>query len=325
MIGYPLVSILVPCYNVESYLRECLESILAQTYPNLEIIAYDARSTDKTWEILQEFYPKVKSFRSPCMQNIPQACNFLLSKSQGDYIHYQAADDLMHSRFFIELMLPWLLTGEYEAVLCNADFFLENDPGNLQGGWYVRPRFPGEDWLAYIIQVGGNADNSLFKREALIAVGGFRETLRCAEDYDLHIRLAEKGFHFATVGQSLIRERTKKEHSYGTADDLLVMAYKVVVDSWKRLEISPKEVSDEVRTVFAQRLWEIGRLLTQIGEHRYAVEAIRLSKKIGKPRQIPGSFLYRALIKILGIPLVERIRFYWYKIRNWFMRNNVKR
>ncbi len=311
----PLVSILIPCFNAEPFLKECLENVLAQAYPALEIIAYDDGSIDKTWEILQQFNPKIQSFRSPSNSGASKARNFLLNKSRGDYIHFQDADDLMHPRF-VELMLPWFLIGEYKAVLCNVDYFIENDPQNLQGGWYVRPRFFGEDWLAYILQVGGQTINSLYEREALFRIEGFRETITFVEDYDLHIRLAEAGFRFATVGQSLIKKRKKPETlSLILENKTLIAAYKVIIDSWKRLGISRKEVPDEVRIAFAQRLWEIGRLLTQIGEHRYAVESIRLSKKIGNPRQIPGSFLYRALIKILGILLVERIRFYWYKLR----------
>jgi glycosyltransferase involved in cell wall biosynthesis len=316
----PLVSILIPCYNAGLFLKECLESALAQTYPNIEILAYDDGSTDDTWEVLQKFSPNVKSFRSLSNGGVCRARNFLLYKAQGDYVHYQDADDLMHPRF-TELMLPWLLIGEYEVVLCNGDYFIENNPQNLQGGWYVRPRLHGEDWLAYIIQVGGQNINSLYKREALYKIGGFREILRCAEDFDLHIRLAENGFHFATVGQSLLKERRKKEHfygkgsDYGISDNLLIASYKVLADLCKRLEMSPKKISEEVTTVLAERLWHTARLLTEIGEHRYAIQAIKLSQKVGKCRRIPGSFIYQILIRILGVALAERSRFYWHKIK----------
>lgn len=51
----PLISIIVPVYNVEKYLRDCLDSLINQTYQNIEIICFNDASTDKSLEILQEY------------------------------------------------------------------------------------------------------------------------------------------------------------------------------------------------------------------------------------------------------------------------------
>ena len=51
----PLVSILIPVYNVEAYLSQCLDSVIGQTYANLQIVLIDDGSTDKSWEIMQGF------------------------------------------------------------------------------------------------------------------------------------------------------------------------------------------------------------------------------------------------------------------------------
>lgn len=91
----PLVSILIPCYNAEKWLAETLESALAQTWPNTEIIVVDDGSTDGSLAI-------AKSFESAHVQVISQdnrgasaARNRALQVAQGDFIQYLDADDLL--------------------------------------------------------------------------------------------------------------------------------------------------------------------------------------------------------------------------------------
>ncbi len=311
---YPLVSILIPCYNAEPFLEECLETVFAQTYPEMEILAYDDGSTDNTWEILQKYSKRIKIHRSLVNSGQAKASNFLLYKTNAEFIHCQDVDDLMHPRF-IELMLPWLLTDEYEIVLCNVDFFLNDDPGNLKGGWYVRPRFQGEEWLAYIIQVGGSNINSLYKREALFKVGGFRETVKIAVDYDLHLRLAEAGFHFAALEQSLVKGRQKQTHYFKSMDNLLAEVFDVLADLHSRLETQGKVISDDVRTALAEKCWHMGRQLTEAGRHSKAQEAFRLSKIANRYFKIPGSLAYQLLVKIFGLSFIERVRYLKHKMK----------
>ena len=93
----PLVSVLIPCYNVERYVEESIKSILKQTYRNLEIIAINDCSTDRTGELLQAMAAKdsrVSVFTNEKNLKLIQTLNKGISLCKGDYIARMDADDI---------------------------------------------------------------------------------------------------------------------------------------------------------------------------------------------------------------------------------------
>lgn len=99
-----LVSILIPNYNKAPYIRETLDSVLAQTYTNWECIIVDDHSTDDSWEILQEYQAKdsrFKIYKRP--DHLPKggnACrNYAFKLSKGEYVNWFDSDDVMEDFF----------------------------------------------------------------------------------------------------------------------------------------------------------------------------------------------------------------------------------
>jgi len=96
----PLISVLIPVYNGEKYLRESLDSVIAQTYTNLEILCMDDGSTDKSTDILKEYASKdsrIKVFNQP-NSGVAVARNALLDSAGGDFIAFLDADDTWAQR-----------------------------------------------------------------------------------------------------------------------------------------------------------------------------------------------------------------------------------
>ncbi len=92
-----LVSIIVPTYNTEKFIRSTIDSVLNQTYTNWEMILVDDASTDKTVSVIEEFAQKdsrIKLFKLPKNQGNGFARNAALEKATGKYIAYLDADDL---------------------------------------------------------------------------------------------------------------------------------------------------------------------------------------------------------------------------------------
>ncbi|MDJ0647625.1 MAG: glycosyltransferase family A protein [Xenococcaceae cyanobacterium MO_188.B19] len=91
----PLVSILIPCYNSEQWLAETIESALAQTWKNIEIIIVDDGSTDNSLAIAKSFESSIVKVISQENKGASTARNIALKEAQGDFIQYLDADDLL--------------------------------------------------------------------------------------------------------------------------------------------------------------------------------------------------------------------------------------
>ncbi|WP_051199905.1 glycosyltransferase family 2 protein [Butyrivibrio sp. FCS006] len=143
-----LVSIIVPAYNVEKYIERCLESILEQTYQDIEVIVVDDGSHDGTWEIVGRFMKMDSRIMGYQRENrgVSAARNFALKRASGDYIQFVDADDYI-SRFAVEKLVntmesncaDWLnfqyhRVDETENSLDEYDFIIgHNDISGQQG------------------------------------------------------------------------------------------------------------------------------------------------------------------------------------------------
>lgn len=127
----PLVSIGMPVYNGERYIRQALDSLLAQDYEHFELIVSDNASTDGTWEICQEY--AARNRRLQCYRNetnLGSVANFnrLFELSSGKYFMWAAHDDLW-DRIYVRKCLH-MLQRYPSAILCCTDFRVISEGGN---------------------------------------------------------------------------------------------------------------------------------------------------------------------------------------------------
>lgn len=134
----PLVSIIVPVYNVLPYLHEALDSLTGQTYRNLEIILIDDGSSDGSKDVCDEY-----AFRDPRIKVIHQenkglsaARNTGLDAANGDFIAFLDPDDAFHS-MFIEKMLSSMLNEDADMALCR--FSVQDTAGKMK--WSSSDKF----------------------------------------------------------------------------------------------------------------------------------------------------------------------------------------
>lgn len=122
------ISIIVPAYNVERYLRECIESICTQTHTNLEIIIVDDGSTDMTGSICDEYAEKDNRIIVIHQKNggMSNARNSALDIATGDYIGYVDSDDVIHPRMF-EFLLGALEKNDVDISYCGEVAFKDGE------------------------------------------------------------------------------------------------------------------------------------------------------------------------------------------------------
>lgn len=97
---YPLISVLIPVYEVEEYLDRCVQSVLAQTYENFEIVMVDDGSKDRSAEIASRYaeeHENIHLIRSE-HAGVSHARNVLLENAKGEYVFFLDSDDNMNPR-----------------------------------------------------------------------------------------------------------------------------------------------------------------------------------------------------------------------------------
>jgi glycosyltransferase involved in cell wall biosynthesis len=111
---YPLVSIIIPCYNAEKWIAETLESALAQTWPNKEIVVVNDGSRDRTLEIAMGYEEKGVKVISQYNRGHCAASNRAFRESKGELIKFFDTDDVMNPEN-IELQVK-KLSGDYDCI-----------------------------------------------------------------------------------------------------------------------------------------------------------------------------------------------------------------
>lgn len=211
-----LVSVIIPTFNCKEILRDCLESIKAQTYAPLEIIAVDSFSTDGTKE-LAERYGTVYSFgRDPSQKNIfavPHQRNYGVSKAHGEYVYWFDSDMRMQPTTVAQCV-ELIEATQADAVIVPEDSYGE--------GFWARCRRLEKS--CYNRNPRSLTDAARFLRRSVWeTLGGLDATLGGNDDYDLQLRLDEANYKTVKLdgfirhyeGHLNLRKHLRKKFVYG--------------------------------------------------------------------------------------------------------------
>jgi glycosyltransferase involved in cell wall biosynthesis len=193
---FPLVSVVVPTYNYSQYISQAIESVLAQTYPNIEIVVIDDGSTDDTASIIGKFGNKIQ-YHFQSNQGLSAARNRGIELSSGTYIQFLDSDDKLGPQT-IEAKVRYLNQNPDVVFACGpnrllfeGNSYLYNLRQNLLYGW----RLPNNRDTIPALCYGNIAPVHAFltrldtiKRNEIY----FDESLKACEDYDFWLRIATK-------------------------------------------------------------------------------------------------------------------------------------
>lgn len=164
----PLVSIVVPCYNIEQYVKKCVDSILKQSYRQIEILLVDDGSTDGTSEILDDFRDKRIKVLHQNNGGLSAARNAGLTFANGKYICFIDGDDYIDDKY-VEVMMSRAETENADVVVCgynNVDMggkILREE--SFSEDKILSGREAASDLLRYNRTVNISAWNKLYRTE----------------------------------------------------------------------------------------------------------------------------------------------------------------
>ena len=201
----PLVSVIIPNYNYGLYLGQAIESVLAQTYKNVEIIVVDDGSTDNSQQVLANYGDKIKWFKQT-NQGVSKARNRGISDSKGEIIAFLDSDDVWLPQKLEKQVHLLLSDSELGLVHCGNQEFdksgkqLEKRLDGMAG--YVAEEMLR--WQRPVILGGGSA--VIVRRSVFDKVDGFDPNVSPVEDWEFYYRVS-KNYKVGFVPEVLMNYR----------------------------------------------------------------------------------------------------------------------
>jgi GT2 family glycosyltransferase len=244
----PRFSVIMPVYNApESFLREAIESVIDQVYPDWELcIADDASPNASVRAVLEEYASKdarIKvSFRET-NGHIAAASNSALELATGDFIVLLDHDDLLSADALYENAIVVNRRPEVDVIYSDED---KVDEVGRRSDPYFKPDWAPDTLLArnYISHLG------VYRRDLIQAIGGFRVGFEGSQDYDLVLRATEQTDRIAHIPRVLYHWRIHSQSSAGTRDQknyALDAATRALTEALERRGEPARVIHDEVR------------------------------------------------------------------------------
>ncbi|CAH6806561.1 Glyco_trans_2-like domain-containing protein [Vibrio chagasii] len=239
-----LISVVLPVYNVELYIEETINSLLNQTYKNIEIIVVDDFSTDQTVSVVENSYknePKVKLFKNKENKKIAETLNYGIQKSRGKFIARIDGDDIsVVDR--LERQLDFLMKNDdIDIVGCGVESF--DNTGIISVSYY-----PNDPYLLKKISKYSSPIKHIWmcEKEVYNKVGGYR--FSSVEDYDFLLRAIDKGMKITSIPNYIGMKIRIRE---GNTVSLFGIKQRILVSHIQKLHkervIYGNEVTNEIR------------------------------------------------------------------------------
>jgi glycosyltransferase involved in cell wall biosynthesis len=200
----PRISVILPAYNAEAYIRESIESILAQTFTDFEFLIINNASTDRTVEIIESYKdPRIKLITNPTNLGLIGSLNVGLKAARGKYIARMDHDDRAE---------PTRFEKEYTYLESHPDIAIVGTWSNIMdsNGKFIRihknPLL--NNVIKYELMFGNNLTHPsiMMRREIILKEGGYDPEWVNTEDYNLYSRIIRK-YPLANIPEPLLNYR----------------------------------------------------------------------------------------------------------------------
>lgn len=301
-----LVSVIIPCYNVEHYIRACVESVLSQNHTDLEIICVDNNSTDDTASVLKEIahaHPDKIILTTCAMQGAPAARNAGIAIAKGDWLQFLDADDTLLPKK-IAHQLALLNRGEATDVVIGA--YQKNFSDGTNKTIHVKNDNP---WKALVSASAGCTCSNLYRKNAVIAAGSWDETKKSSQEAYLLFNLLKRGsillYDFEAF--TVINERSSGSISAGSPTQNWERYLALRIEILTYLQRNQPQNTEAI-TAAKQAIFDTVRIIYQIAPET-AISLYNEHVK-GNFHPLPSAATgkkYIRILSLLGFPFAEKL------------------
>ena len=305
----PKISVIMSVYNGEKYLREAIESILAQTFTDFEFIIVNDGSTDNSLEIMQSYDDKrIKIINNEKNIGLTMSLNKALKEARGEYIARQDADDVSLPNRFEEQMKYFVVHPE-TAVLGTSKYVINKDGKILRK--VIASSNPSKiPFYANVFTHG----SVMFKKLVVNELGYYNELFRYSQDYELWLRIA-KHYKISNLTQVLYKLRIHEENIRGTNVEEAMLYHLLAQKSNKNglnAEILDKIKNKDIFELYTYLNIQERVIFHKALGHKYAKSNnLRLAreeyKKVFKLSPFDMKNNLHILLSFFGCRMIERI------------------
>lgn len=304
------ISVLIPCHNAEKWIVGAVESALAQNGPgvDVEVIVVDDGSIDRSPEALDSFGSRIRWERAPHL-GAPSSRNRLLALARSEWVQYLDADDYLEEGKIARQLVELAKAPETDVIYGPVTMESYFDGRMTERAVSTIPE-PHDPWLMLALWRLPQTGSPLWRKSALLDVGGWTVDQPCCQEHELYLRLliAGKAFHYTPAGGAVYRRFSGSTLS--TRNMTLVRGERLKIE--KRLEDHLRD--NDMLT--PERAWAINQARFDMARSAWAEnrdEARTIHAAISTPRAPfrpvgPNApLIYRIAYAALGFEAAERI------------------
>ena len=284
----PRVSILIPCYNAAATVERAVDSALAQTFRDIEVIVVDDGSTDASLAVLERYRGDARvSIHAEPHRVENGTRNRLLALAQGEFVQFLDADDELAPKK-VEACLA-AFTEDVDVVFTDRDFHSGNAG---QVGRYPEP----------------TGDVPVSRLADVRAVGGFDPLLPCCQEYDLHLRLALHRWRKIRHLPIPLCTYYVMPGSVSSNKVRLFTTRAAVLRRFAEEQLGVEGLTRERRDALATEIMVCSRILLRYGRDDDAVSAYAFARSLSPATPYPAKWPIRLAVKLVGPVAAERAR-----------------
>ncbi len=254
MTNKPLVSVVIPTYNCEQFIKKAIMSVKMQTYKNLEIIVVDDGSCDETQQVVSELVDGTVRYIYQHNQGVAQSRNTGILAASGEFIAYVDADDELDERM---IEFCYAAIADENSEWCVTDILKVKISDGVQSELAEKSPVPSSNLVYKILEDDFVLRAPFFRRQTLIDLGLYDIRLKTREDWDMSIRLIRAGRKFSYIPKPLYKYYFR-QNSLMRKSKLLSYNCSFLVMQKHHKEMAAKG-DLRARKIYANNMWWLGR------------------------------------------------------------------